>query len=88
MSKHMTKAQVFALRGWTIRTENGKFFISPTAHFDDKPSWKGPYKSLQHATTAIARKLEAEFTERHARLNGKRSKVGITRRPQVSARLQ
>ena len=41
-SEKETDAKVFALRGWTVKSENGKFFISPTACFDDKHKWRGP----------------------------------------------
>jgi hypothetical protein len=64
MKKKLTEARVFALRGYTVKTEHGKFFVSPT----DRNQWAGPYKSLHHATTAIARKLSREFTERDTRL--------------------
>ncbi len=70
MPKRLSAARVFALKGWTVKTEKGKYFISPTACFDDKNVWAGPYKSLQHATNAIARKLQEEFTRREKRLAG------------------
>lgn len=65
MKRRLTAARVFALRGWTVKTEAGKFFISPSADANTKRKWNGPYKSLQHATTAIARKLQAEFARRN-----------------------
>ena len=69
MHKKLTQARVFALKGFAIKsfaikTDAGKFFVSPTGH----NRWAGPYKSLHHATTAIARKLAREFTERDTRL--------------------
>ena len=64
MTKNLTKASVFALKGFTIKTEDGKFFITPTGH----NKWAGPYKNLHHATTAIARKLSREFMQRNERL--------------------
>jgi hypothetical protein len=64
LRKELTEARVFALKGFTIKTEHGKFFVSPTG----LNRWDGPYKSLHHATTAIARKLSREFTERNTRL--------------------
>ena len=64
MKKTLSRPRVFALKGFTIKRDHGKFFVSPTGH----AKWAGPYKSLQHATTAIARKLAREFTERNARL--------------------
>lgn len=64
MKRKLTQSRVFALKGFTIKTKAGQFFVSPT----DRNQWAGPYKSLQHATTAIARRLAHEFTERNARL--------------------
>lgn len=73
MQKHLASARVFALKAWTIKVdEKSQFFISPTAVFDEKNRWSGPYRSLQLATTAIARKLQQEFAEREKRLAGKR----------------
>ena len=67
MANKLTEARVFALKGFTIKCERGKFFVSPTG----RNSWAGPYKSLQHATTAIARKLSREFMQRNGRLRPK-----------------
>jgi hypothetical protein len=65
---------VYALKGWTIRNVGDKFFIAPTAHFGDRPQWSKPYRSLQNATAAIARKLAEEFTMRQNRIAAFRSK--------------
>ena len=67
-SKRRAGVRVFALKAWTVKSENGKFFISPTACFENKHNWRGPYRTLQHATTAIARKLAEEFNRREKRL--------------------
>lgn len=64
MTKKLSQARVFALKGFTIKSERGKFFVSPTG----RNAWAGPYKSLHHATTAVARKLSREFTQRNERL--------------------
>jgi hypothetical protein len=64
MQRKLSEARVFALKGFTIRSEGAKFFVSPTG----RNAWSGPYKSLHHATTAIARKLAREFTARDKRL--------------------
>ena len=64
MKRKLSHARVFALKGFTVKSEGGKFFISATG----RNIWAGPYKSLHHATTAIARKLSREFTERNQRL--------------------
>ena len=64
MKRKLSQARVVALKGFTIKTERGKFFVSATG----RNTWSGPYKSLHHATTAIARKLSREFVERDNRL--------------------
>ena len=71
-SRRRADVRLFALKGWTVKSGNGKFFISPTTCFDNKHKWRGPYRSLQHATTAIARKLGEEFNKRNKRLEGVR----------------
>ena len=58
---------VFALKAWTIKQHGDKFFIAPTASFDDKTKWSKPYATLQRATTAIARKLAEEWMQRNDR---------------------
>jgi hypothetical protein len=67
-AKRQSTGRVFALKAWTVKSDGGKFFISPTAWFDEKQKWHGPYKTLQNATAAIARKLAEEFLERAKRL--------------------
>ena len=64
MKKKLTEARVFALKGYTVKSDRGKFFVSPTG----LNRWAGPYKSLHHATTAIARKLSREYVQRDRRL--------------------
>jgi hypothetical protein len=64
VKRKLTNGRVFALKGYTVKIDRGKFFVSPTG----LNRWAGPYKSLQHATTAIARKLSREFTQRNKRL--------------------
>ncbi len=60
---------VYALRNYTIKKQGEQFFVAPTA-MAGKHRWSKPYASLQHATTAIARKLQREFVTRHRRSNG------------------
>lgn len=60
----ISRERIYALRGWTVKIEGGKFYIAPTIAFQDRKTWKGPYKTLPHACTAIARKLQAEFVKR------------------------
>lgn len=59
---------VFALRGWSIKTQGGKFFAAPTAYFEDKTKWVGPYTTLQNTTQAISRRLAEEFTTRKSKV--------------------
>ena len=68
MQKRLTPARVFALQAWTIKVdEKGQYFISPTAYFEQRNRWSGPYRSLQHATNAIAGKLKHEVLDREKR---------------------
>ena len=56
---------IYALRMWSVKKVNGKWYISQAARFDDKEQWSKPYETLQRATTAIARKMAEEVMERH-----------------------
>lgn len=58
------RERVYALRPYTVKIEDGKYYIAQTVAFQKKLDWKGPYLSLQHATSAIARMLQAEFSRR------------------------
>jgi hypothetical protein len=73
MTRKLSEARVFALRGYTVKCDGDKFFVSPTG----LNQWAGPYKSLHHATTAIARKLTREFTERSERLSQVRERLHV-----------
>ena len=66
MKTKLSRTSVFALKGYTIKSAGGRFFIRE--HCAPLTEWAGPYKTLQHATTAIARKLAREFAEREQRL--------------------
>lgn len=56
---------IYALRVWSVKKVNGKWYISRAARFDDKEQWMGPYDTIHRATTAIARKLAEEVMARH-----------------------
>lgn len=58
---------IYALRVWSVKKVNGKWYISLAARFDEKAQWSRPYETLQRATTAIARKIAEEVQERHKR---------------------
>lgn len=68
MRSNPSRPHVFALKAFSIKCDRGKFFVSPTNH----SRWSGPYRTLQHATTAIARHLAREFAARHKRSAGVR----------------
>jgi hypothetical protein len=61
------QAHVYALKSWTIKKCGDEFFIAATAQFG-KHQWRGPYATLPRATTAIARKLQWEFSRRHSKV--------------------
>jgi hypothetical protein len=63
---HPPPPAVYALRVWSVKKVNGKWYISRAARFDDKEQWSKPYETLQRATTAIARKMAEEVMERHS----------------------
>ena len=63
---HPPPPAIYALRVWSVKKLNGKWYISQAARFDDKEAWSKPYETLQRATTAIARKMAEEVMERHA----------------------
>jgi hypothetical protein len=62
---HPPTPAIYALRVWSVKKVNGKWYISQAARFDDKEEWKGPYDNIHRATTAIARKLAEEVLARH-----------------------
>lgn len=64
---HPPQPAIYALRMWSVKKVNGKWYISQAARFDDKAQWSRPYETLQRATTAIARKMAEEVQERHKR---------------------
>ena len=57
---HPPPPAIYALRVWSVKKVNGKWYISQAARFDDKEQWSRPYDTLQRATTAIARKMAEE----------------------------
>ena len=61
------QAHVYALQSWTIRKSGDRFYIAASGQ-SGTHKWRGPYANLQRATTAIARKLQFEFTRRHNKL--------------------
>ena len=64
-SAHPPPPAIYALRVWSAKKVNGKWYVSQAARFDDKEEWMGPYDNVHRATTAIARKLAEEISGRH-----------------------
>jgi hypothetical protein len=64
---HPPPPAIYALRVWSVKKVNGKWYISQAARFDDKEQWSRPYAILQRAMTAIARKMAEEIIDRHKR---------------------
>ena len=60
------EAPTYALKSWTIKKRGDDFYIAASGQ-SGQQTWRGPYRNLKRATTAIARKLEWEFTRRHNR---------------------
>lgn len=60
---------VARLRPWTIYRRKGKFHITQGERIGKAGK---SYKSLRQATTAIARKMEAEWTDRLQKYGGDR----------------
>ena len=60
-------AHIYALKSWTIKKSGDEFYIATSGQLGQH-RWRGPYQNLKRATTAIARKLEWEFTRRHNRM--------------------
>ena len=61
------QAHVYALKSWTIKKRGEEFYVAASAQ-SGQHKWRGPYANVKRATTAIARKLEWEFTRRHNRM--------------------
>ena len=58
---------VFALKAWTIKFHEKKFYVAPTNAPDEKQRWGKPYASLQAACAAIARRHADEWRARDQR---------------------
>jgi hypothetical protein len=54
---HKGTPHVLALAAYAIKQRGGQFYITRL----NRNHWTGPYETLRHATTAIARHLEREW---------------------------
>jgi len=69
-------SHVYSLGPYSIKEEAGKFFVAPTG----TTKFGKPHKTLRHACTAIARKLEAEYVDRKNRRLAFNKKYAVKRR--------
>ena len=53
-------SHTYSLGPYTIKEEGGKFFVAVTG----TNRYGKPHKTLRHACTSIARRLEADFINR------------------------
>ena len=60
----------YALKAWSIeRRGSGRFVAETLPNIPgNKPSWRGPFQSVENACRAIARGLALELTDRHIRM--------------------
>ena len=59
----------YALKAWSIERRGAGWFVAETVAtiHGNKPSWRGPFQSIENACRAIARGLALELTDRHTR---------------------
>ena len=60
----------YALKQWSIERRGAGWFVAETVPSipGNKPSWRGPFQSVENACRAIARGLVLELTDRHTRM--------------------
>lgn len=58
---------IYALSAFTVEKREGGWYYARSAVRHAKEDWKGPYKSEAAVTTAIARELRREISERYKR---------------------
>jgi hypothetical protein len=72
-TQHRGKANgrhVYALRGFSVERRGKGWFFAPTVLRQEKPLWRGPYRSEASVTLVIARELKRELLRRHRRPTG------------------
>ena len=59
----------YALKQWSVERRGSGWFVAETVPSipGNKPSWRGPFQSVENACRAIARGLALELTDRHTR---------------------
>ena len=59
----------YALASYTVEIRSGGWYIAKSVptFTGDKPSWSGPFETIETACLAIGRRLASEIAERHTR---------------------
>ena len=59
----------YALADYTAERRPDGWFVAKTvpSFVDEKPSWKGPFETIESACLSIARHLSVELADRHTR---------------------
>ena len=59
----------YALKQWSVERRSAGWFVAETVPSipGNKPSWRGPFRSVTNACRAIARGLALELIDRHTR---------------------
>ena len=59
----------YALASYTVEIRSGGWYIAKSVptFTGDKPSWSGPFETIETACLAIGRRLATEIVDRHTR---------------------
>ena len=59
----------YALASYTVEIRSGGWYIAKSVptFTGDKPSWSGPFETIETACLAIGRRLATEIADRHTR---------------------
>ena len=71
VARHPTR-YTYALKSYSaeVRTDGWWITKTPLSIAQEKPSWSGPFPSIEEACIAIARCLAVELANRHAAIAG------------------
>lgn len=58
---------IYALKAYSAERRATGWFVSQTVCGDAKPTWSGPFATIESACLAIARRLAVEIADRHTR---------------------
>ena len=60
----------YALASYTVEIRSGGWYVAKSVptFTGDKPSWSGPFETIETACLAIGRRLATEIADRHTRM--------------------